>query len=218
MSKWNRKFYRDKFFWMGLLCLILAGVSAYYFNYAVDPITSTKSADSSELVDHVNEKIQSISELREVFAVIQVGEEKTGEGGSTQKEVNSLLGSPNMKGEDYLEGEKMLTYTWHQFPWESPMPMLSVSYNGKKVVNKSLYFSSEKVKDQEFNQENFDALQLEENYTREDLVQLFGNPDMESVAHSEMGTYEYYTWFRSQGIYNVDLRNNQLKEKKLNTN
>ncbi|EOH93204.1 DUF3862 domain-containing protein [Enterococcus pallens] len=220
MRKWNKKFYRDKYFWIGILCITLAVASYTYFKQPVHSVTNTTStsgSESSELGDHVNEKIGSVSELRESFEAIQVGNEKTGEGGSTKKQINSSLGSPNMKMEDYLEGEKVFTYTWHNFPWESPMPMLSVSYKNDKVVNKSLYFSNEKMKDQLFNQAEFDGLQLTDTYTREDLVERFGYPDLETVAHSEMGVYEYYNWFRSNGTYSINLQDNQLKEKRHNT-
>ncbi|MEO1772064.1 DUF3862 domain-containing protein [Candidatus Enterococcus ferrettii] len=217
MRKWNKKFYRDKYFWIGLLCITLAVVSYTYFKQPFHSATPTKDIESSELDEQVNEKISSVSELRESFEAIQVGKEETGEGGSTRKQVNSSLGSPNMKMEDYLEGEKVLTYTWQNFSWESPMPMLSVSYKNDKVVNKNLYFSNEKMKDQMFDQADFDALQLMDTYTREDLVEIFGYPDMESVAHSEMGVYEYYNWFRSNGIYSINLQDDQLKEKRHNT-
>lgn len=217
MRKWNTRFYRDKFFWLGILCIVLAFISFSYFNQPVHSTTkmnTTESTDSSEFGDHVNEKIGSISELRQAFEAIQVGQEETGTGGSTKKQVNSLLGPPNMKSENYFEDEKQLTYTWHQFSWETPLPMLSISYAHDKVVNKTLYFSNEETEDQLFDQEAFDALQLEEAYTREDLIENFGYPDMESVDHYEIGMYEYYTWFRSDGIYELILKDNHLVDKR----
>lgn len=161
-------------------------------------------------------KIDSLSNLKNIFEKIEVGDSDTGDGGTKIKQVEELLGKPDIKGEEYSSGEKEISYTWTNFPWNDPTSSLMVIVRDGKVISKTININRKRNENVSDFPIAFNSLKNGEDYSSKKIVEKLGYPSTKMVLNVVDHDFELYTWSDANTIYSIEIRDGKLKDKRQN--